>query len=191
MKPVTSASENLLAIGVAQGVTGMNLEDRLAILFEELRGPLYRYLLLLLWDAADAEELTQEAFLRLHRACLDGKKIGNVKAWLFRVAHNLAVDHLRSSRPTDSLTDERIHSRAETASPSADPETLALNRERLGALSQAIHTLSPRQRECLHLRAEGFGYREISAILEVGLPTVVENVRRAVLRLAKEFHVSR
>lgn len=193
-RPDGSASTTTLDPPVlrAPGNTeAMSLEGRLSALFEELREPLYHYILMLIWDPADSEELAQEAFLRLHRASIEGVGIDNVKAWLFRVAHNLAVDRSRTAKPNESLTDEGVRARAEVIpSPKQSPEGAALDRERLDALSKALGTLSPRQRECLHLRAEGFAYREIAAILGIARPTVVENVRRAMTRLEKEFHVS-
>jgi len=47
--------------------------------------------------------------------------------------------------------------------------------------------LTPLQRECLHLRAEGFRYREIASLLELSPSTVMDAVRRATLKLSREF----
>jgi RNA polymerase sigma-70 factor (ECF subfamily) len=196
MKPsndAAAATDRLLDVLASGTSRPMRLEDRLAELFRELRDPLYRYLLMLIWEPAASEELAQEAFLRLHREIVSGSKIKNMKSWLFRVAHNLAIDHTRTARPTDSLTDESVKAQAEAMRDTSvsDPEQTALARERFEQLTEAMSKLSARQRECLHLRAEGFRYREIASILGIGEPTVIENIRRAMQRLSKELHVSR
>lgn len=171
----------------------MTLEDRVTQLFVQLREPVYRYVLMLLWDSAESEEITQETFLRLHRHLAEGRKIENVKAWVLRVAHNLAIDRGRTSRPTDSLSEETVRAKVESRqiSSTANPEEDALAKERFEQLARAVDVLPARQRQCLHLRSEGFRYREIAMILGVSEATVVEHVRRAMTRLAKEFYVSR
>lgn len=68
------------------------------------------------------------------------------------------------------------------------PEAALLDRERRERLEKAVSELSPQQRSCLHLRAEGFSYREIAGILGVSTPTVGEFLRRAVERLRKLCH---
>jgi len=52
-------------------------------------------------------------------------------------------------------------------------------------LGQAVAALSPQQRQCLHLRTEGFRYREIAAILNISDSSVGEFLRRAIVRLRK------
>ena len=52
-------------------------------------------------------------------------------------------------------------------------------------MKQALDTLSPQQRQCLHLRAEGLRYREIAETIGVGISTVGEFLNRAVTRLRK------
>ena len=69
----------------------------------------------------------------------------------------------------------------------ADPEKLMLQRERLDRLRIAVLNLTPLQRKCLHLRAEGLRYREIAGLLELSPSTVMDAVRRATLKLAREF----
>src|ERR1700720_2289481 len=68
-----------------------------------------------------------------------------------------------------------------------DPEKLMLQRDRLDRLHIAVLNLTRLQRECLHLRAEGLRYREIAGMLEISPSTVMDAVRRATLKLAREF----
>lgn len=173
-------------------VDPMTLEERITRLFEQLREPLYRYLLLTSSRPDLSEELTQETFLRLHLLLRDGKRIANVKAWLFRVAHNLMIDSCRRNGTKEVFASpdewERLeHSRAAVG---PDPEESFLADERLRRVDDAVSKLSAQQRRCLHLRAEGFRYRDIAEILGVSESTVTENLRRALGRLLRDLHAS-
>src|SRR2546425_13208520 len=70
----------------------VTLEEKVSQLFELLRDPVYLYLMAVLGNSAEAEDITQESFLRLYRALHRGQAITNARFWLFRVAHNLAFD---------------------------------------------------------------------------------------------------
>src|SRR5437764_15221518 len=67
------------------------LQDRVARLFEEARDDVYRYLLTLGLHPPQAQEATQEVFLRLYTTLRKGEQIQNPRAWVFRVAHNLGL----------------------------------------------------------------------------------------------------
>src|ERR1700680_58805 len=71
------------------------LQDRVTSLFVALRGPLFRYIYVLVRNTAEAEDNTQECFFRLFLELQSGARIHDVKAWLFRVAHNLTIDRQR------------------------------------------------------------------------------------------------
>jgi DNA-directed RNA polymerase specialized sigma24 family protein len=68
----------------------LTLEEKVSQLFELLRDPIYLYLIAVLGNPAEAEDVTQEVFLELYRALHRGRVINNVRLWLFRVAHNVA-----------------------------------------------------------------------------------------------------
>jgi RNA polymerase sigma-70 factor (ECF subfamily) len=188
----TEAIPALASNGVESASTG-GLEDQIRELVDELYDPLLRYLTLLSWDPGASEEIAQEAFLRLHQEILQGARIGSAKNWLFRVAHNLAIDRARSSKPEHSLSDEDVSRRVEQQFGRVlpDPESLLLERERMRRLHRAVNALPTQQRHALYLRREGFRYREIAAILGMGETTVIDHVRRAVERLNQELHDSR
>ena len=57
-------------------------------------------------NSAQAEDVTQEAFLQLYRCLHAGQSIGNARAWVFRVAHNLAVNQIKSQQFITPLDDE-------------------------------------------------------------------------------------
>ena len=166
----------------------MTLGERVHGLFEQLHIPVFRYLLRKTRDSGRAEDITQETFLRLFRHLHEDRLLDNPRAWLFTVANNLAVDATRSESHIKDLDENTWKNIEESRSGlQADPEKLMLQRERLDRLHVAVLNLTPLQRECLHLRAEGLRYREIAGLLDLSPSTVMDAVRRATLKLAREF----
>ncbi len=145
--------------------------------------PLRRYLVFLGMDPDSARETVQETFLKLHEHLLADGDRTNLRAWLYRVAHNLARNAqsaFRSSK-TDLLAD--ITSAGEPASGNESAEEELLAKERLVLLHQAIGQLSAMQRQCLVLRSQGLKYREIAEVLNLSVSSVAENVQRGLGRL--------
>jgi RNA polymerase sigma-70 factor (ECF subfamily) len=163
-------------------------ERRAAELFGELRAPVCRYLMSLGLASPDADEVAQEAFLRLHQhlAQHGPREQDNLRGWVFRVAQNLAHDQRRRALPraTDSL-DESIQAQ-QTLDTRIGPEQRLLDAERFARLHAAMQTLPPLHQRCLRLRAEGLRYREIAGVLDVGVSTVAEWIHQALTRLGKE-----
>jgi RNA polymerase sigma-70 factor (ECF subfamily) len=164
------------------------LEQRVIEFFLALRGPLYGYLQGSLRCPAEAEDLTQEAFLRLFRHLRGGGEVANVRAWLFRVAHRLAIDESRrlqragSVIATDPADEEAVSSQERGA------EQRVLDAERQRSMEIALGRLSARERQCLELRAEGLRYREIAEVLSIRIPTVQTMLARAVKKIAEVTH---
>ncbi len=161
------------------------LDQLVTQVFKQFRDSVYRYLVGILKNPSTAEEITQEAFLRLYGCLRDGQVITSVRAWVFRVARNLALNENVSSRfveSEDPITLERLHPMDRSVP--LDLEQAFLRRERVHI---ALRELSPQQRECLALRAEGFRYREIAQILGISLSTVAQSLRRGIKKLAMEL----
>ncbi len=167
----------------------LKLEEQITQLFEELREPVYRYLLGLSVSSSEADEIIQETFLRLYRHLHAGGRDDNLRGWVFRVAHNIGIDAAKRRKYVEGVRPEEW---TELTGPGADPaptpEELLLRKERMVRVHAAISTLSEQQKECLYLRAEGFRYREIADILGVTVSTVAESLRRAIKKLTKEPH---
>jgi RNA polymerase sigma-70 factor (ECF subfamily) len=180
--------ERALALAADRTSGSMTLGERVLTLFEQLRIPVFRYILRKTRDSGRAEDITQETFLRLFRHLRENRLLDNPKAWIFTVASNLAVDASRDESHIKDLDETTWKNIEESRSGlQADPEKLMLQRERLDRLHIAVLNLTPLQRECLHLRAEGLRYREIAGLLELSPSTVMDAVRRATLKLAREF----
>lgn len=170
--------------GVLQGT--VKLEERVTRLFELLREPVYHYLLVIFRRPAEAEDITQETFLQLYKHLHDGERIENVRFWIFRVAHNLAINRQKRERIYELLAEPTWEEIRERLADSAlDPEQLLLRQEKMQRLHAAMAWLSPQERQCLHLRAEGFRYREIAEILGIATPSVAEFLRRGIRKLMR------
>jgi RNA polymerase sigma-70 factor, ECF subfamily len=172
----------------AEKPTAETLRERVLALFEQLRTPVFRYLVRKTRNPGKAEDLTQETFLRLCLHLRDNRPLDNPKAWLLTVANNLAIDTIRMESNLADL-DESAWKRIEESRSDThdDPERVVLQRERLNRLHAAVLKLTRLQRDCLHLRAEGLRYCEIAALMDLSISTVADAVRRATVRLAREL----
>ena len=152
--------------------------------YDREQAPLRRYLVFLGINADTAEEIVQEAFLRLHSHLRGGGDRKNLRAWLYRVAHNLARNEQISAhnRLCGPMDDQALLHGASIQN-ECSPESLFLNRERDEKLRLAIGLLSAPQRACLVLRAQGMKYREIAAVLDLSISAVAENVQRGLGKL--------
>jgi RNA polymerase sigma-70 factor (ECF subfamily) len=149
----------------------------LGLLFERYKQPLFRFLYRLLQRVEFAEDLLQEAFLRLYDRRARFKPGSRFAPWLYAIAHHLAIDALRRERrliPLDDVPE------GATASTLCDDLVRA---EVAGAVRVAIAALPVDQRVALVLREyEGFSYREIADI--VGCREEAARVRCHRARLA-------
>jgi len=159
-------------------------EEQVTRAFEESRGDVYRYLVSLGVSPPQAQEVTQEAFLRLYVALERGEDVRNLRAWIFRVAHNHALD----VRSKDRLRPIEPELEAMLRDEHVSVETELIEKEKMSHLGKAWSGLSPQQRQCLHLRAEGLLYREIAATMQISISSVREFLSRAVARLQKAVY---
>src|SRR5262245_677161 len=161
------------------------LEQELIDLFTQFRNPLLRYTYTLGLPMHDGEEIVQEVFLALFYHLRAGKPRTNLKAWVFRVGHNLALkQRIRNGRL------ERLHQSGEEASmdrPGSEPnpEEHLAGKQYRKKLLEVIDDLPETERCCLYLRAEGLRYRQIAEILEISLGGVALALGRALERLGK------
>jgi RNA polymerase sigma-70 factor, ECF subfamily len=161
-----------------EDAASMPVRDQVERIYEAERSNIYAYLLCLGLPAARAQELTQDAFLKLYRNLSAGKPVRHPPAWLYRVAHNLALRaHARDDQFDELDPDTAL------ADQGPDPERALMEKRRASALVEAVRRLSPRQRNCLHLRVQGLGYREIAEVIGISTSAVGEFLRRATQRL--------
>ena len=158
-------------------------------LFERWAQPLLRYLERIVRDAATAEELVQEAFLRVHRARARYVPEAKFSTWLYRIATNLAFNELRRPRSRShhaSIDDETtgIQLAARESSPEARAHARLLGEE----VEREMAELPERQRMALWLSAvEGLSYAEVAEALETSEKSVKSLVHRGRARLAERL----
>lgn len=163
-----------------------HLQQEVTALFGQLRSHLLRYLLAFGSTACDAEEIVQEVFLALFRHLEAGKPRTNLRAWVFKVAHNLALKHRYSStHAREQNIEEHTAEGREWADPSPNPEEQAQHNQRRRLLRSVLRALPEQDQWCLSLRAEGLRYREIADVLGVSLGAVSLSLTRSLSRLSR------
>ena len=145
----------------------------------------------MLGDRAQAEDATQEVFLKAYRQAGRLKPVGQVFTWLYRVAMNHCLNRLRRRRivrfvplmgPGES--DEPTRAAFEPVDGGTSPEQAVAARERWRATERAIAALPASQRAVLTLaRFEGLSYREIAEVLEITEGAVESRLFRAMRTL--------
>ncbi len=100
-----------------------SLEDQIVHAFEQWRDAIYRYLVVAGGNPAEAEEIAQECFVRLFQTLHAGKPVEHTQRWLFRVAHNLLIDHARRTQPRSASASEVAHVIEDRREPAAKPRT--------------------------------------------------------------------
>jgi RNA polymerase sigma-70 factor (ECF subfamily) len=139
--------------------------------------PLWAYLFRAGGDHALADDLVQEAYLRLLGADFRPENEDHRRAYLYRIATNLLHDHYRAARPSASL-DER------TAVAEERTDGLALE----GDLDRVLQELKPRERQLLWLaHVEGWSHKEIAATLGLKAESIRLLLFRARQRLAERL----
>ncbi len=131
-------------------------------------------------DAASAEDIAQAAFLQAWQQLGTLHESAALKGWLYRLAVNASIDHLRRNPAPADLSDE-------AADPAPTPEGEALERERAEAVRRAVLALPEQCRAALILREfEGLSYKEVAQALAIPLGTVMSRLSyaRGLLRAA-------
>ena len=159
------------------------VERAVIMLFDQLRDPVVRYVLSFGLSVHDAEEVTQEVFLALFGHLQKGKSRRNLRGWIFRVAHNLALKRRGTNQRSQNQTylDRTIAENRLDSSPNPEEQVLSAQRQR--HLLAVLNVLPEEDQCCLRLRAEGLRYREIARILGISLGAVSISLTRSLGRL--------
>lgn len=159
-------------------------DEEVVALFDQYRGSLLRYLSSFGLAFPDGEEILQEVFLSLFQHLDRGKSRENLRGWLFRVAHNLALkQRYRTRRDLDARADAGAEELAIDPAPS--PEDQMVNSQTQRRLQAVVAALPEQDRRCLFLRAEGLRYREIAETLDMSLGAVSLSLARSLARIAR------
>jgi RNA polymerase sigma-70 factor (ECF subfamily) len=158
--------------------------DRFGDLVERYQGRLVNYLFRLLHNLEEAHELAQEVFLKVYQALDRYDSQYRFSTWIFRVAQNAAIDHLRKRRlklVSMSRQDEGDDDGRDWDLPSPDRDAYGVlrNQERGQAIEAAVEALPWEYRELIVMRHFGeLSYEEIATVKEMPLGTVKNKLFR-------------
>lgn len=158
-------------------------------LVERYERPIFSLVYRMVRDRTLAEDLSQEAFVRAYSALDSYDPAYKFSSWIFKIANNLTIDHLRKKKLDTVSLHGSPHARTEEEAErtavvleaeSENPEEYAEARELGGRIEEAIAALRPEYRTVILLRhVEGYSYGEIAEITELPLGTVKTYLHRA------------
>jgi RNA polymerase sigma-70 factor (ECF subfamily) len=179
---------------VASAIEGSQEAFReLVVRFER---PVYSLVARMVQDTATAEDLAQETFVKAYRSLRSYDPARKLSSWLFKIAHNTTIDHLRRNVPETvplEAPQDREEGRGGLAAVLADgsvedPAAAAERRDMARSLERAIARLRPEYRESVVLfYIEGASYQDICEATGLPLGTVKTNLHRARKELAQEM----
>lgn len=150
-------------------------ESAFDYLVQKYRRPMVNFMYRMAHNAAVAEDLAQEVFLRVYRSRESYEASAKFTTWLYRIATNLAVNHARDTRherPEKMVSldepDEDSGRTLDVADGSLTAEEMLVRRERLAAIRQRVRGLPERQRIAVVMhKYQQMDYREIAEVLKL------------------------
>lgn len=174
---MTGTSDEEIARSIREGRSGAFEE-----FFDALAAPLLAYLVGMVGSHALAEDLLQETVLRVYRNIDRYQERGSFRSWVFRIATNLALTHLRRTRFTETWSDAELERVVDPGS--RDVQAELEQRERIEMVARGLATLRPEQRAVLLLRVrDNRSIAEIARTLCIPEGTVKSRLHHAVGRL--------
>jgi len=145
------------------------------------------------WDQLIAEELAQDVFVNVWRSRARWVATAKVRTWIYRIAHNLWIDHLRRHKRHQSLDaaldqDDQLHLSDVLAAPTIAPDHADHDRSIRERAEQALGDLPEGQREVFVMANDlGMKYQEIAAVLGIPEGTVKSRMHHAVRALREDL----
>lgn len=181
-----NSGETLLDFPADGGVAQEWSEESFRAIFLKHYGRITGLLCRLLGDSARAEDLASEVFWKMYRARITPGSDDGVGAWLYRTAVNLGIDALRSEARRKRYEAQAVYAPGAPAD-FADPLHELLREERRMQVRMALARLRPAQAQLLVLRASGFSYHELSAILNLRAGSVGTMLIRAEAKFRERY----
>jgi RNA polymerase sigma-70 factor (ECF subfamily) len=136
-------------------------QDSFESLVEHFAERIFNFLLQMTRSRHDAEDLTQETFLKAYQNIHRYNPAYSFATWLFTIAKRTAISHFRAARPTEEIPEN-------SAASDADPSVVFAQKDERRSLWQLAETLKPKQFEALWLRyGEGFTIAEVARIMKI------------------------
>jgi RNA polymerase sigma-70 factor (ECF subfamily) len=181
----------------AQLIDGLARRDQSAFReFVELyKKRVYFLALDMVGNAVDADDVSQEVFLKVHRSFGTFKKDAKLSSWVYRVAYNACIDHIRKRELTpapagDEVLESRFHGEvfpAWSAAP-ADPGRAVETAQLQARIARALDRVSPQEKAVFLLRHyDELRLKEIAETLHLSIGSVKSYLFRAIRKLQKEL----
>ncbi len=170
---------------------GLNVESNFHRLFSRHHGQILRFFRRKGFDPETCRDLTQDTFVSVYKGLKDLRQEEQFESWLFAIAHNVWCSQIERqtaqkrsvmllSLEGESESDDRPSIAARVADQSADPLTVALDKEKLEKLSEALQQLPQQMRRCAQLRVvHDMSYAEIAALMGISINTVKAHLHQA------------
>ncbi len=144
------------------------LEETLVDLYASMRPALLGYVYQVIGSSGDSEDLVQVAFLKLFDHLNRNVEIQNVRSWMYRVVHNLAIDHVRRRGVHDNAVAGWVEDRNSSDRTTTTEHEMIVQQK----VATYMGMLNERERQCLTLRAEGLSYQEVGEVLGISHKSV-------------------
>ena len=169
---------------------GLNVEANFQWLFSRHHPQVLRFFRRKGFDPEACRDLTQDTFVSVYRGLKDLRQEEQFESWLFAIAHNVWCSLIESRTAQkraatvlsleEGESDDRPSIAARLADQSADPLTVALEKEKLEKLRDALEHLPQQMRRCAQLRVvHDLSYQEIAALMGISVNTVKAHLHQA------------
>ena len=150
--------------------------DALAQLYHETSAAVYSYALSVLKNSHDAEDVLHDCYLKVWSSADAYRSAGKPMAWILTIAKNLCLQNLRQRKKAEPLSQEDWRGCMDACTEmTADDKVV---------LQQCMEKLSDDERQIVVLHAvSGFKHREIAALMDLALPTVLSKYHRAIKKM--------
>ncbi len=168
-------------------LVGPSLSEEITELVHQYEEPLLRYAAGLLRSPDLAQDIVQETFIRYlqHRGRRRGQ-IENLKAWLYRVAHNLALDWIRKNQRREVIHTEMAHN--PKATHADGPDVGAARRDAEATAWALLEKLPEREQRIIGLKVvEGKSYKEIAEIMDLTTTNVGFILHKALKKMGRKL----
>jgi RNA polymerase sigma-70 factor, ECF subfamily len=163
------------------------LEETIDTIYNRHYLEVYRFLICFSGNQNDAEDLTQEVFIRVLNNWSNINSIENLKTWIFTIAKHVAIDHYRKKRFSSLFTDGFFK---QIVSTEKEPKELLEQNEMKRLVHRAISKLKPNYRAVVILRGiNEFSIKETSLILQCSESKIKVDYHRALKELKKKLNL--
>ena len=154
-------------------------KEKFGLLIEKYQDSLFTFILYSVKDEGNAKDILQETFIKALKEINKYKEEGKFKAWLWTIARNKVMDFYRKANKIVPLEEETVKQNDETSQN-------ALGAIELDHIKSLIENLPPEQKEVILMR-QYLSFKEIAAVLDCPLGTVLARLNRAIKKIQKSL----